>query len=182
MAENEDTLSNDDNDDFDEEEAEDDEGFYFLNEINLKKNFPATLDEEDACNDEEDYDNELKELQEDGELSVEELRRKYYGDEKQNCGASTKEQSKEGEEDEVEEMAHHQEAAQVSSSTTTTRRMGNLRGKIFTAIATTCDTITHYFKPEDVEGDDDSEDYMPPELWKKEIRVGPEFQVFQFAN
>lgn len=118
-------------------------------------------------------------MQEDGELSLEELRHKYYGDEKQESGADIEEQSK-VEEEEIESVEMTQKTSQVSSSTTTTRRMGNLRGKILTAIATTCESITHYFKPEDMEGDDDSEDYMPPELWKKEIRVGPEYQVFLY--
>uniref|UniRef100_A0A914H609 Mesoderm induction early response protein 1 n=1 Tax=Globodera rostochiensis TaxID=31243 RepID=A0A914H609_GLORO len=155
-----------------EEEEEDDE---------------ATLDEEDEQNDsDEDYGLELRELQEEGELSLEELQRKYYrgeGNEEENRGS-----------DEVvvlpplpssspppREDAPSSSATTAGAVPTTACRAGvSLRHKIFCAIAGTCGQLTQkfdaYFKSEDLE-DDDTEDYVPPELWKKSIRVGEDYQV-----
>ncbi|KAL7071433.1 hypothetical protein ACQ4LE_009495 [Meloidogyne hapla] len=152
------TDYNSDNDDDhtidceDEEEIEDDE---------------ATLDEEDALNEEDDYGNELKELQEDGELPIEELRRKYcVNEEKEEMPKTSKES---------EETQKNVKNAQTSSSSQ--QRIGSLRGKIIASIASTCDAaVNNYFKAEDLE-EDESEDYLPPELWKKEIRIGPDYQV-----
>nr|CAD2145961.1 unnamed protein product [Meloidogyne enterolobii] len=130
----------------------------------------ATLDEEEGLNDEEDYGNELKELQEDGELSIEELRRKYYGNEEIGETAKTSK--------EIEENLKDAKNAQSSSfSCPQQQRVGSLRGKIISSIASTCEAaVNNYFKPEDLE-EDESEDYLPPELWKKEIRIGPDYQV-----
>nr|CAD2172171.1 unnamed protein product [Meloidogyne enterolobii] len=129
----------------------------------------ATLDEEEGLNDEEDYGNELKELQEDGELSIEELRRKYYGNEE--IGEIPKTSK------EIGENLKDAKNAQSSSFSCSQQRVGSLRGKIISSIASTCEAaVNNYFKPEDLE-EDESEDYLPPELWKKEIRLGPDYQV-----
>lgn len=154
---------NDQSNDYeDEDEAEDDE---------------ATLDEEDSLlNDEEaDYDTELKELQEDGELSLEQLRQKYYGgsaeesQQKASCIPSENGMNNTN----MEKTDIRKKGPQTSS--TSSRKIGSLRGRIFAA--STCDdSITPYFNPEDLE-EDESEDYVPPELWKKDIRMGPEYQA-----
>lgn len=130
----------------------------------------VTLDEEDDLNGGEDYEEELKGLAEENELSVEELRRKYYGE---IAEEEEKEDVKSGDEGEKEDV----EETYPATSSTLTR---NMRGKMMTAALNTAtnESITKYFKVEDLD-EDDSEDYMPPEIWKKEIRVGPDFQVSQ---
>jgi len=111
----------------------------------------------------------LKELQEDGELSIEELRRKYYGNEE--IGEIPKTSK------EIGENLKDAKNAQSSSFSCSQQRVGSLRGKIISSIASTCEAaVNNYFKPEDLE-EDESEDYLPPELWKKEIRLGPDYQV-----
>lgn len=103
-------------------------------------------------------------------MSLEELCRKYYG-EKAPYSDDTNLQGSHGQCKE-----EHKREADIPPSTSTTTR--NLRGKVLSAIATASETSTQYFKVEDLD-EDDSDDYIPPpEIWKKEVRLGPEYQVY----
>ncbi|KAL3122893.1 hypothetical protein niasHT_010293 [Heterodera trifolii] len=147
--------------DYEEEEEEDDE---------------ATLDEEEAnLSSGDDCDNELRQLQEDGELSLEELQRKYYG----------------GGEEREDENADSDEVLPSSSDavdglSSAAQTVASLRDRVFSAISDTCgqlsQTIRAYFQADDLEEDDDTEDYEPPVLLKKSVRIGPQFQVTELPK
>uniref|UniRef100_A0A914BWC1 Mesoderm induction early response protein 1 n=1 Tax=Acrobeloides nanus TaxID=290746 RepID=A0A914BWC1_9BILA len=142
-------------DDYEEDEDEnyeDDEG---------------TLEEEESLP--KDDVNELNELQAESEMSIEELRRKYYG-----------------------ELAAESTSVQVTS---TTRTSSSRRNRGITAIETTKEVVVEYadstepgsssksshqltyFTEDMLRDDEPDEEYKPPEYWKKVIRVGKMYQA-----
>lgn len=110
----------------------------------------ATLNEEEALNENGDAEDELRLLNEENEMSVEELRRRYYGD------AAP-----------AEPTLPSDISDQPSSSATTS------------LVAT--QTLKTFFV-ESALSDSEDEEYVPavPEYWKKEIRIGDEYQVSYF--
>ncbi|EGT55638.1 hypothetical protein CAEBREN_15286 [Caenorhabditis brenneri] len=106
--------------------------------------YEGTIEEEELLDD-GDYADELKDLEDEGEMSLEELQRKYGY---QPVGATTgQELNNEGEEDVMGESS----SAPVEAFDATILDMGNSLSGL----------------------DDDDEDYAPPDPWKRAIRVDP---------
>uniref|UniRef100_A0A0N5AI46 Mesoderm induction early response protein 1 n=1 Tax=Syphacia muris TaxID=451379 RepID=A0A0N5AI46_9BILA len=125
----------------------------------------ATLDEEEMLEGGEDYEEELKILEDDANLPVEELRRRYYGSEedKANSSLGDEEQSSSGREvnETSSSVSELQEADKAGpSSASDVERKTDSHG---------------YFS--DVEDTEEDADYVPPDPWRRDIREGPAYQA-----
>uniref|UniRef100_A0A915D0G1 ELM2 domain-containing protein n=1 Tax=Ditylenchus dipsaci TaxID=166011 RepID=A0A915D0G1_9BILA len=121
-------------------------------------------DEED-----DDLDNadELRLLAEEGEMSVEELRRKYLGGD--DFALDSGSPSSSNHSHELAPQPGCSTATVLPSASTSTDKYGYFALK----------TSAIYEGAEDEEED---EEYAPPEFWKKSARVGPEFQANQLPK
>uniref|UniRef100_A0A915A545 Mesoderm induction early response protein 1 n=1 Tax=Parascaris univalens TaxID=6257 RepID=A0A915A545_PARUN len=144
-------------DDYEEvEEAYDDEG---------------TLDEEEREHPEEDYHDELKMLEDDANLSVEELRRRYYGDgledeehstdDAQSSSAHSEDTHQDAETEDASSISHLNDTEMAGSSCgESAKRKSESRG---------------YFSEEEDNEEDD--EYVPPDPWRRNVRQGPFYQA-----
>uniref|UniRef100_A0A915Q3A9 ELM2 domain-containing protein n=1 Tax=Setaria digitata TaxID=48799 RepID=A0A915Q3A9_9BILA len=136
-------------DDYEEgEEAYDDEG---------------TLDEEEMLNPEENYQDELKMLEDDANLSIEELRQKYCNtiveeeyDDTQSTSTSDDAHKSEGTDDATASADFTERDSSITSSKKAEKEHG-------------------YFS--DVDDNDDDADYVPPDRWRRIVRQGPMYQA-----
>lgn len=149
-------------DDFfdDGEEADDDE---------------ATLDEEEMLEGNDDYEDELRNLQDDADLPVEELRRRYYG------GAGIEDEYRSSDE------AQSTSTQDASVSRDTSGEVLEVSADSSAMISTdkpgpsTPDDSEQkheshgYFS--DVEDTEEDTDYVPPDPWRREVREGPGYQA-----
>ncbi|VDN60011.1 unnamed protein product [Dracunculus medinensis] len=120
----------------------------------------GTMDEEEMLSTDEDDVNELQLLEDDANLSLEELRERYYGRLEVDA-QSVSEQSSSGDETTVAED-------EVSSASDDRADIGSPAAAHH----------TNYFS------EDDDEEYLPPDPYRKQIRIGPFFQAVipGFAN
>ncbi|CAD6198175.1 unnamed protein product [Caenorhabditis auriculariae] len=105
----------------------------------------ATIDEEELLEDGEDYADELKDLEDEGEMTLEDLRRKYgVGDECDN--------------------GDYKDAPQTSSET-------NVQGpsSLPNELSYLDEMANSLSGNEDEDGD-----YAPPDLWRRQVRVNAE--------
>lgn len=126
----------------------------------------GTLEEEEALP-VDDNDDELNMLQQESEMSLEELRRRY--------GITT------------EETSNLQVTSTSSSRINSSSRRGigisEARRVVVTNFADSTEfaasssTYGTYFTEEVLRDDEPDEDYQPPEPWKRCIRVGKMYQV-----
>uniref|UniRef100_A0A1I7TVC0 SANT domain-containing protein n=1 Tax=Caenorhabditis tropicalis TaxID=1561998 RepID=A0A1I7TVC0_9PELO len=115
----------------------------YVEENDNGEDYEATIEEEELL-DEGDYADELKDLEDEGEMSLEELQRKYGY---QPAGGDVSEQN---------DSANGQNNGETSSAPnenfdSTILDMGNSLSGL----------------------DDDDDDYSPPDPWKRSIRVDP---------
>jgi hypothetical protein len=109
--------------------------------------------EEEALDENGDVDEELRLLNEEGEMTVEELRRRYYGDTAP-----------------AEPALPNDNGNQPCSST-----LPNLLA---------AQPLKSLFVDNSFGSDEEDEEYVPraPEYWKKDIRVGEDYQVSHLMN
>ncbi|CAI2343422.1 unnamed protein product [Caenorhabditis sp. 36 PRJEB53466] len=107
--------------------------------------YEATIEEEETL-DREDYANELKDLEDEGEMSLEELQRKY-GYPPGGAAAPSHDEEDYGDDEQVGESS----TAPTELFDATILDMGNSLSGL----------------------DDDDEDYAPPDPWKRSIRIDP---------
>jgi hypothetical protein len=117
---------------------------------NLYLSFLATLAEEEGLDENGDVNEELRLLNEENEMSVEELRRRYYGETAP-----------------AEPALPNDVGGQPSSSALST----------FASVQ----PLKSLFVDNVIGSDDEDDEYVPKaaEYWKKDIRVGDDYQVSQ---
>lgn len=118
--------------------------------------FLATLDEEESfakCSEDLDNLEELALLTEEGELSVEELRRKYFGEAPESSTSSHSSPNQNG-----VDTAHYSNLPREISETGATSSLTYFTDEIF--------------------NDENDDEYIPPlDPYKKLVRVGSDYQV-----
>lgn len=121
---------------FSEENGEDDE---------------ETMAEEELLDEGDDADDELRMLNEENEMSVEELRRRYYGEA-------------------AAESEIHPGPSSSSAGPSSSKTLD---------IAKPSSSANKYFGDINLNDEEEDEDYVPlnSDYWKKEIRIGDDFQV-----
>ncbi|VDN24232.1 unnamed protein product [Gongylonema pulchrum] len=131
----------------------------------------GTLDEEEMLNPEESYQDELKMLEDDANLSIEELKRKYcsaaeeeeeYADMESTSGAASEDIPKSNGSDQSAVTSPDTSEADVAgpSSAASHKEKPNAHG---------------YFS--DVDDNDEDADYVPPDPWRRNVRQGPIYQA-----
>ncbi|KHN79914.1 Mesoderm induction early response protein 3 [Toxocara canis] len=132
----------------------------------------GTLDEEEREHPEEDYHNELKMLEDDASLSVEELRRRYYGDGLEDEEHSTDDaQSSSAHSEDTLQDAETEDANSISQLNDTEMSAGSSSGGKSKAKG---ESRGYFSEEEDNEEDDE---YVPPDPWRKNVRQGPFYQA-----
>ncbi|VDK46868.1 unnamed protein product [Anisakis simplex] len=154
----------------------------------------GTLDEEEREHPEEDYRDELKMLEDDANLSVEELRRRYYGS-GEFVVEEDDDDDNDNEVDDDEEQsssAHSEDSAGTPQGTETddTTSISNINGGANAdgcatssswMVSTTTNKVKRktdsrgYFSDEEDNEEDD--EYVPPDPWRKNVRQGPFYQA-----
>lgn len=126
----------------------------------------GTLEEEEEMQNLEDYQEELRILQDDAELTVEELRAKYYA----NVPAGVRDEMSE---DEQSSSTAHSESINEGEEREQSTSDSAEGGKHLSATMVTTDSDYGYFL--DVDDIEDDNDYTPPN--RKSLRRGPNFQA-----
>lgn len=127
--------------------------------------------EEEGFDESEDVDDELRQLNDDAELSIEELRRRYNFNEPAREAAEAT--------DTGDQPSASSSTRVVSTTTTATRVVKSaIASAVKTSVITTevvaNDDLIEYFPD-----DDEDDDYVPKQafFWKKEVRIGDSYQV-----
>ncbi|KAH7711511.1 Solute carrier family 35 member E1-like protein [Aphelenchoides avenae] len=135
-----------------------------------------TLDEEEALDRDLDEADELAMLQDDAEMSIEELRRKYGladdGEGSDGVSSSTAAASK----TQYYESYARSERTVVSSSSDAAGSSCSV--SVRSEVVASSSGLENLIEPsEEVLDEEQDADYIPPDQYKKDVRVGSEYQV-----
>jgi hypothetical protein len=134
-----------------------------------------TLEEEEALGNDDNESDELRLLQEDNELSVEELRKKYGMMDQQEVDVSSPSAS-------TTTFAVTEQRIAITGSNGETVEAVSVTSNVITTASTSRTALADLMLPSAAEGaleDEQDGDYIPPAnaYWQKDPRVGPAYQT-----